>query len=419
LGIKVCYDEAIYWGTIKSFWPEKGFGFVNPMSPKVFSPGDDVPALQGDVFLHKNQKPADCNMLDPVYFRVEHLESGSKIQARHVVKCQDAKFGSIALDAETRSKVLVVRPGRIASSATGHLDARWYTLPKGTANWRTAESPQSCAARELRDVAGLDVHFPAKSPHISVGEHTYFLCTVPQAAVAPFGPGSPSPTQWRDLISAAADLSLLQDTSGNARRITQPHAQIWSLVQAFVKDPPEDVPIPCATPRAPSLPAMSPGIAGSATGYAAGPLEPGPMMPGPWNQQANGFPPHVAAAIMRGKGKPPAVAAEEPRRSGFTWTVTIQKEYGQLLGIEADPKNGLVRAIDPGGLLDLWNRRNPQNALIPGDRLLSANGVSGEAMYGQEGSIGTTATLDLIVERDASAKGGLAAAKVYGMKGKP
>jgi hypothetical protein len=121
---------------------------------------------------------------------------------------------------------------------------------------------------------------------------------------------------------------------------------------------------------------------------------------------------------MRGKGKPPAVAAEEPRRSGFTWTLTIQKEYGQLLGIEADPKNGLVRAIDPGGLLDLWNRRNPQNALIPGDRLLSANGVSGEAMFGQEGSIGTTATLDLIVERDASAKGGLAAAKVYGMKGK-
>merc|ERR1719440_2659235 len=122
---------------------------------------------------------------------------------------------------------------------------------------------------------------------------------------------------------------------------------------------------------------------------------------------------------MRGKGKqPPPVATEQPRRSGVTWTVNIQKEYGQLLGIEADPKNGLVRAIDPGGLLDMWNRRNPQNALMAGDRLLSANGVSGEAMFGQEGSIGTTATLDLIVERDASAIGGLAAAKGYGMKGK-
>jgi hypothetical protein len=39
-------------------------------------------------------------------------------------------------------------------------------------------------------------------------------------------------------------------------------------------------------------------------------------------------------------------------------------------------------------------------------------------MFGQEGSIGTTAKLDLIVERDASAKGGFATAKGYGMKGK-
>jgi hypothetical protein len=89
------------------------------------------------------------------------------------------------------------------------------------------------------------------------------------------------------------------------------------------------------------------------------------------------------------------VADESLSAEEATFTVTLRKADGASLGLKIscdDSANALlVESVLPGGAVEAWNRQctgdlhrffaggpGPQRAVIPGDRIIEVNGISGD-----------------------------------------
>mmetsp|Transcript_49469 Transcript_49469/g.124599 ORF Transcript_49469/g.124599 Transcript_49469/m.124599 type:complete len:138 (+) Transcript_49469:126-539(+) len=75
-------------------------------------------------------------------------------------------------------------------------------------------------------------------------------------------------------------------------------------------------------------------------------------------------------------------AAEEPKKSTTReWTVTLKKGGGARLGVDVDLTDGVTMLIDSvnAGLMEEWNKANPDKAVKQDDRVISVNGQRGNA----------------------------------------
>jgi len=85
---------------------------------------------------------------------------------------------------------------------------------------------------------------------------------------------------------------------------------------------------------------------------------------------------------------------------GEEYTVVLIKQEGARLGVDLRSEDGQpwwVRAVT-GGLVEQWNATNPSCPVLPGDRIISANGVSGSAGKVQE-ECAKVGTLRLVLRR--------------------
>eukprot|EP00931_Biecheleriopsis_adriatica_P073059 TRINITY_DN47419_c0_g1_i1.p1 TRINITY_DN47419_c0_g1~~TRINITY_DN47419_c0_g1_i1.p1 ORF type:complete len:176 (+),score=12.89 TRINITY_DN47419_c0_g1_i1:63-530(+) len=70
-------------------------------------------------------------------------------------------------------------------------------------------------------------------------------------------------------------------------------------------------------------------------------------------------------------------------QSAQLYTVTLDRSTGRHLGIALDYTEGateiLVGGVQPGGLVELWNTRNPACRVCQGDYITQVNGARGHS----------------------------------------
>mmetsp|Transcript_77611 Transcript_77611/g.239622 ORF Transcript_77611/g.239622 Transcript_77611/m.239622 type:complete len:145 (+) Transcript_77611:63-497(+) len=100
--------------------------------------------------------------------------------------------------------------------------------------------------------------------------------------------------------------------------------------------------------------------------------------------------PPAAAAINAAGGKPKE------------WTIVVQKTPGgPRLGVDVDLSDGIVLLIDKvnDGLVNEWNKANPDKEVRKDDRVVSVNGSRGNAQQLAE-VCKRDDTLEMVIERD-------------------
>lgn len=62
---------------------------------------------------------------------------------------------------------------------------------------------------------------------------------------------------------------------------------------------------------------------------------------------------------------------------GSEYTITLDKTSGERLGINVDNLDGMTLLIESvnAGLVQNWNRQNPDKEVRPGDRVVEVNGI--------------------------------------------
>lgn len=72
----------------------------------------------------------------------------------------------------------------------------------------------------------------------------------------------------------------------------------------------------------------------------------------------------------------------EPKKVVKEWQVKLTKSERVRLGVDVDLNEGTTLIIDTvnPGLMEEWNKANPDEVVKPGDRICSVNGTSGDAM---------------------------------------
>mmetsp|Transcript_59994 Transcript_59994/g.105006 ORF Transcript_59994/g.105006 Transcript_59994/m.105006 type:complete len:157 (-) Transcript_59994:74-544(-) len=69
-------------------------------------------------------------------------------------------------------------------------------------------------------------------------------------------------------------------------------------------------------------------------------------------------------------------------KSGTEYTITLDKTDGTRLGIDVDNQDGVTLLIESinGGLVEKWNKDNPNSKVRPNDRIVEVNGVRDDLM---------------------------------------
>lgn len=89
-----------------------------------------------------------------------------------------------------------------------------------------------------------------------------------------------------------------------------------------------------------------------------------------------------------------------PVESKVVHTVTVEKHGGELgLDVSRDGEALLVEGVSPGAA-EWWNTCHPEEAVMPGDRILEVNGVAGDALLMVQ-ACRTAESLTLTVQRCA------------------
>mmetsp|Transcript_107860 Transcript_107860/g.287161 ORF Transcript_107860/g.287161 Transcript_107860/m.287161 type:complete len:137 (-) Transcript_107860:282-692(-) len=100
--------------------------------------------------------------------------------------------------------------------------------------------------------------------------------------------------------------------------------------------------------------------------------------------------------------KPASAAGGAAQGAGkVEYQVTLDKATGgSRLGVDVDLSDGVCLIVDKinDGLVGEWNRSNPSNEIRKGDRVVSVNGVSGNAQELAE-ACKRDDILQLVIER--------------------
>jgi len=145
----------------------------------------------------------------------------------------------------------------------------------------------------------------------------------------------------------------------------------------------------------------APAPAGEATPASEGEAAPAPAAPAPAEGEAAPAPAEGEATApapagettpaAEGEAAPaPAGEATAPApegettvvKSGTEYTITLDRTDGARLGIDVDNQDGVTLLIESinGGLVEKWNKDNPNSKVRPNDRIVEVNGVRDDLM---------------------------------------
>jgi cold shock CspA family protein len=203
---KIAYDSPIYASTLKSYWNDRGFGFLNQVTAENARMLDVQPQLT-DIFLHQYYLPWQAKIGELYYYQLAMVDA--KPQGRFLINSQEARFGALLLDSESKTRAVV------RQAAQGPFDLP-IAAPRAE-----YDSAHGCAARELREKADIEVPLDADSPYVQIGNYCLYIATVPRSEI---GPGY----MWLDPSGAEGSLGMPN--------------QIFRAVQQFVVAPPIQIP---------------------------------------------------------------------------------------------------------------------------------------------------------------------------------
>mmetsp|Transcript_139859 Transcript_139859/g.389759 ORF Transcript_139859/g.389759 Transcript_139859/m.389759 type:complete len:143 (-) Transcript_139859:249-677(-) len=88
------------------------------------------------------------------------------------------------------------------------------------------------------------------------------------------------------------------------------------------------------------------------------------------------------AYIERGTVGPAPPAASSLGRTADEYAITLDKSQGLRLGIDVDHQDGVSLLIETinGGLVEAWNKANPEVAVRQGDRIVEVNNVRDDVL---------------------------------------
>mmetsp|Transcript_142615 Transcript_142615/g.443575 ORF Transcript_142615/g.443575 Transcript_142615/m.443575 type:complete len:139 (+) Transcript_142615:104-520(+) len=106
--------------------------------------------------------------------------------------------------------------------------------------------------------------------------------------------------------------------------------------------------------------------------------------------------------MVRAAATPTAATALPPAGAKTEWTITVKKSQGgPRLGVDVDLSDGIVLLIDKvnDGLVNEWNKLNPEKEVRKDDRVVSVNGTSGNA-HELADVCKRDEVLQMVIERD-------------------
>jgi cold shock CspA family protein len=183
---KISSDSPVYASALKSYWQDRGFGFLHHVSAEN-ARMLNVQPLPADIFLHQSYLPWNAKVDEIYYFQLAMVDG--KPQGRFLVHASEARFGALVLDSESKSRVAVLQTNQ------GPFD-----LPAGAPK-TDYESAHGCAARELRETANIEVELTASSPYVQIGNYFLYIATLPKDEI---GPGF----MWLDPSGAEGSLGM-------------------------------------------------------------------------------------------------------------------------------------------------------------------------------------------------------------------